>query len=89
MKVRTAEVTMAALMGLLSIFLMWKSAALPIGWIPNEGPGGGAWPFWLSAVMLGCCIITIVRWFRRKTPESRSDTEYMDSTTRRIVLPWS
>lgn len=84
MKVRAAELMMAVLMGLLSIFLMWKSAELPIGWIQGKGPGGGAWPFWLAMVMLICCVITIIRWFARKTPESRSDAEYMDRTTRRI-----
>ena len=84
MKVRAAELMMAVLMGLLSIWLMWKSAELPIGWLEGRGPGGGAWPFWLAAVMLGCCVITVVRWFIRKTPESRSDAEYMDRTTRRI-----
>jgi len=75
---------MAVLMGLLSVYLMWKSAELPIGWIKDRGPGGGAWPFWLSLIMLGCCAVTVVRWFLRNTPESRCDDEYMDRTTRRI-----
>lgn len=75
---------MAVLMGGLSLYLMWKSAELPIGWVKGKGPGGGAWPFWLAVVMLGCCIVTVVRWFLRATPESRSDEEFMDRTTRRI-----
>jgi len=83
-KVRTAELTMAVVMGLLSVQLMWKSAELPIGWIQDRGPGGGAWPFWLSLIMLVCCAVTVLRWFLGKTPESRSDDEYMDRTTRRI-----
>ena len=45
---RVAEFVMAFFMGLFSLYLMWKSTELPIGWIPNEGPGGGAFPFWLS-----------------------------------------
>ena len=84
MTTRTAELLMAILMGLLSIGLMWKSAELEIGWIPDRGPGGGAWPFWLAAVMLGCCVVTVYRWWRRATPESRSDAEFMDRNTRRI-----
>lgn len=84
MTTRSAELLMAILMGLLSIFLMWKSAELEIGWIPDRGPGGGAWPFWLSAVMLVCCVITIFRWWRKATPESRSSVEFMDQNTRRI-----
>jgi hypothetical protein len=84
MTVRTAELMMAVILSLASLGLMWKSAELPIGWIENEGPGGGAWPFWLSLVMLICCIITIIRWFKRITPESRSSEQYMDGTTRKI-----
>jgi hypothetical protein len=45
MSVRVAELAMAILMGVFSLYLMYKSAELPIGWIPDEGPGGGAWPF--------------------------------------------
>jgi hypothetical protein len=84
MTTRTAELLMAILMGLLSIGLMWKSTELEIGWIPDRGPGGGAWPFWLSGVMLLCCLFTIYRWWRKATPESRSDAEFMDQNTRRI-----
>ena len=84
MTTRSAELLMAIVMGLLSIGLMWKSTELEIGWIPDRGPGGGAWPFWLSAVMLVCCGVTILRWWLRQTPESRSDKEFMDKDTRRI-----
>lgn len=84
MTIRTAELLTAIILSLCSLGLMWKSAELPIGWVSGEGPGGGAWPFWLSAVMLICCIITIVRWYKRTTPESRSTEPYMDSTTRKI-----
>ena len=51
---RMAEIVMGLVMGVFSLYLMWKSAELPIGWIPDEGPGGGAWPFWLAAGMLAC-----------------------------------
>ena len=72
MSVRTAELLMAILMAAFSGYLMMKSAELPYGWIPDEGPGGGAWPFWLSAIMLVCCIIMIVNWVRRTSAPSRS-----------------
>ena len=84
MTTRSAELLLAVIMGLLSIFFMWKSAELEIGWIPDRGPGGGAWPFWLSAIMLGCCVLNVFRWWRRVTPESRSEAEFMDRDTRRI-----
>ncbi len=78
---RKAEFVMAVAMGIFSLYLMWKSAELPIGWIPDEGPGGGAWPFWLSAIMLLCCIMILVNWYRRKSPPSQSDEVYMDRGT--------
>ena len=45
---RVAELVMAVVMAIFSLYLMWKSAELPIGWIPDEGPGGGAFSFWLA-----------------------------------------
>jgi putative tricarboxylic transport membrane protein len=85
MTVRTAELLMAILLGLASIGLMFKSAELNITWIPNRGPGAGAWPFWLSAGMLVCCLATLYRWFRGITPESRNNNVFMTRETMRIV----
>ncbi|MCB1804923.1 MAG: tripartite tricarboxylate transporter TctB family protein [Candidatus Competibacteraceae bacterium] len=84
MTVRAAELLMAVILALSSLYLMWKSAELPIGWIEGEGPGGGAWPFWLALIMLISCVITIVRWFKGATPESRSTEEYMNALTLQI-----
>ncbi|MCB1714822.1 MAG: tripartite tricarboxylate transporter TctB family protein [Candidatus Competibacteraceae bacterium] len=84
MTVRAAELLMAVILALSSLYLMWKSAELPIGWIEGEGPGGGAWPFWLALIMLISCVITIVRWFKGATPESRSTEEYMNTLTLQI-----
>ncbi|GBF25159.1 hypothetical protein MnTg02_00189 [bacterium MnTg02] len=76
---RIAELVMAAVMALFSIYLMWKSTELNIGWISGEGPGGGAWPFWLAAIMLLCCIWIMIQWFRRKSPLSKSTEIYMNA----------
>lgn len=76
--VRYAELVMAIAMSVFSLYLMWKSSELPIGWISGEGPGGGAFPFWLAMGMLICCLWTIVRWIRRASPLSRSTEPYMD-----------
>ncbi len=78
---RKAELSMAVVMGLFSLYLMWKSTELPIGWTSGEGPGGGAWPFWLSAIMTVCCIVIVRNWYRRKSPPSQSDDVYMDQGT--------
>lgn len=85
MTVRQAELVMAIFLALCSIGLMLKSAELKIGWIEGRGPGSGAWPFWLSTGMLLCCLWTLIRWFRRVTPESRSTELYMTRTTVLIV----
>ncbi|MCH9806972.1 MAG: tripartite tricarboxylate transporter TctB family protein [Alphaproteobacteria bacterium] len=68
-----AELLLALTFAALSAYLMIKSAELPIGWIPDEGPGGGAWPFWLSAVMLGSCIWVLVNWVLRIGPVANND----------------
>jgi len=42
-----------SLMGL-SAYFMWHATVLPIWWVEEQGPGGGAFPFWLSLIM-GLC----------------------------------
>jgi len=76
---------MAIILALCSVGLMIKSAELNIGWIEGRGPGSGAWPFWLSTGMLLCCLWTIVRWFRKITPESVSTEAYISKDTALIV----
>lgn len=87
MRVRTAELLVAIVLAIMSAGIMWKSTELNIGWVPKSGPGGGAWPFWLATGMLATCIWTIVRWFRRVTPQSRSDEIFMTADTVAIVGP--
>jgi hypothetical protein len=76
---RRAEIVTAVLMAALSIYLMWKSAELSIGWIPDEGPGGGAFSFWLAAIMLLCCVAIAINWARRTSAPSQSTEPFMDS----------
>ncbi len=75
---RLAEFVMAIVMAVFSLYLMWKSTELEVGWIPEEGPGGGAFSFWLAAVMLICCVAILVRWVRRTSPVAQSTEAYMD-----------
>ena len=79
MTVRTAELLMAIMMGVFSIYLMYKSAELPIGWIEDEGPGGGTWPFWLSSIMLLSCGGILFNWFRKKGPIATSTRVYIEA----------
>ena len=83
---RRAELVTALLMAALSIYLMWKSAELPIGWIPEEGPGGGAFSFWLAAAMLGSCLWIVVNWVRRTSPQSQSTRRFMDPGVFKMFL---
>lgn len=75
---RRAEYVMAGVMAVFSLYLMWKSAELPIWWTPRKGPGGGAFPFWLSLGMLVCCGVIAWRNWRGATAESRSTEPFLD-----------
>ncbi|PPR68059.1 MAG: hypothetical protein CFH02_01120 [Alphaproteobacteria bacterium MarineAlpha3_Bin1] len=83
---RMAELVMGLVMGVFSLYLMWKSAELPVGWIAGEGPGGGAWPFWLAAGMLLSCIAIVIRGAKRLTPESQSEEPFMTERAFKLFL---
>lgn len=83
---RVGEIMTTGILALLSLYLMWKSTELPIGYIANQGPGGGAWPFWLSSIMLLCCGWTAYDWWRRKTPASQSEEPVLDSFGWRTLI---
>ena len=84
---RRMDGIVAVILAAFSAYLMWKSTELPIGWRQDYGPGGGAFPFWLSAGMLLCSVLILVRWWRRVTPESVSDaTFFLDVEARRLVF---
>ncbi|MEL7183601.1 MAG: tripartite tricarboxylate transporter TctB family protein, partial [Pseudomonadota bacterium] len=69
---RRGEIILAGLLALFSVYLMWKSTELPIGYISGQGPGGGFWPFWLAFIMLLSCGWIVVNWVRRTSPPSRA-----------------
>jgi len=76
---RNGELATAGILALFSLYFMWKAAELPVGYIPGEGPGGGFWPFWLSAVMLGACGMIALNWWRGTSPPSRSEEPVLDA----------
>ena len=81
---KVADLIVAGVLALFSIYLMIKSTELPIGWIAGSGPGGGAFPFWLSLGMLICCILIIIRNLLRLSPEGRSTEIFMDQDIRHL-----
>lgn len=84
---RRAELTMAVVLGLFSLYLMYLSQLPPlqIGWVAKKGPGSGAFPFWLSLVMLICCVAIFWRGWKGKTPQSASSEPFMDRETVKMV----
>ncbi len=83
---RYGEIATAGVLALFSIYLMWKSTELSIGYISGEGPGGGAWPFWLSAIMLLCCVMIAFNWWRRTSPPSQSEEPFLDGYGWRMIV---
>lgn len=83
---RNGEIITAGILALFSIYLMWKSTELPVGYIRGEGPGGGAWPFWLSLVMLGSCAAIALNWWRGTSPPSQSEEPVLDGYGWRTLI---
>jgi putative tricarboxylic transport membrane protein len=83
---RRMDLAVAGVLAVLSAYFMWKSTELPIGWIKEYGPGGGAFPFYLSLGMLISSLLILVRSLRGLTPESRSESPFfVDAEARRLV----
>jgi hypothetical protein len=82
---RLGEIVTAGILAILSIYLMFESAKLDIGYIRGEGPGGGAWPFWLAAIMLISTVFIAINWARRSSPPSRSTEAVLDAEGKKTV----
>lgn len=83
---RLGEIITAGVMALLSIYLMWKSTELNVGYITGEGPGGGAWPFWLAGIMLVCTGFIVLNWVRRSSPPSQSEEPLLDGYGKKMLV---
>lgn len=83
---RQGEISLAGFLALFSLYLMWKSTELPIGYISGQGPGGGFWPFWLSLGMLLSCLAIAWNWWRGKSPASVSNEPLMDAFGWRTIV---
>jgi len=83
---RVAELVMAIVLAVFSLYLMVKSAELPIGWIEGGGPGGGSWPFWLATGMLLCTLWIILSWLRKTNPFSKMTEPFMSRAAFKLFL---
>lgn len=83
---RRGELITAGILAVLCLYMMWKSTELEIGYIADEGPGGGAWPFWLSAIMLICTGLIAYNAVRRTSPPSRSTEPVLDAEGRKMLV---
>ena len=94
-----ADRLIAAALMALSVYFMWHARALPIGWEGTSGgPGGGAFPFWLSAIIFVCAGGVLARSLRGKTEYTGSffDPETLASVVQVVIaliitvaiMPW-
>lgn len=83
---RRAELVTTIVLALFSIYLMWKSSELDVGYIRGEGPGGGAWPFWLAACMLISTGFIAFNWVRRTSPPSQSEEPLLDRYGQKMLV---
>lgn len=94
---RRAEIVTAFILGLFSMYLMWKSGEPPawnpdaarfdnIGFDESGAPGSGFWPFWLGVIMLASCVWTGINWALRQTPASVSTAPFLDSYGKKMLL---
>jgi len=75
---RKAEVACALTLMLFAGYTLLAATALPVGWVADEGPGGGAFPFWLSLVMLICGAGILVQTLRAPTPPNPDGKAFID-----------
>lgn len=82
---KRADLIVSGFLALFSIYLMVKSAELPVGWLPGEGPGGGAFSFWLALGMLICSVLIFLRNVMGLSTEGRATGIFMDGESLRLI----
>ena len=75
---RTAELATAAALMLLSGYFMWHATVLPIGWVRGSGPGGGAFPFWLSVGIFAAAAVIFLRELRPAAAAKQAARVFID-----------
>ena len=83
--VRRAEITVAVVLALCSLALMFKSAQNRITWSAEENMGAGFLPFYLSLGMFICTVITIAKFILKKSPQSTNYQPFVDPEAFKFV----
>ena len=83
--VKRAEITVAVILALCSLALMFKSAQNRISWSAEENMGAGFLPFYLSLGMLICTVITITKFILKKSPQSTNNEPFIDPEAFKFV----
>jgi hypothetical protein len=83
--VKKAEITVAVILALSSLALMIKSMENRITWNAEENMGAGFLPFYLSLGMLICCVLVIINFFLKRTPQSKDETPFIDPEAFKFV----
>jgi F0F1-type ATP synthase assembly protein I len=83
--VKRAEISVAIILALCSAALMMKSAENRITWSAEENMGAGFLPFYLSLGMLICCFLTIIKFFLKRSPQSKNDSPFIDPEAFKFV----
>ena len=83
---KRADSIASVILAALSIYIMIKSTELHIGWIEGEGPGGGAFSFWLALGMLVFSILILARNVMQLSSEGKSREIFVDSESTRLIL---
>lgn len=83
----TADRLIVSAIMALSVYFMVHATVLPIGWNGKTGgPGGGAFPFWLSAIMFVCGALVLLRSFAADAKASFSFDREMLKPLVEVVL---
>jgi hypothetical protein len=83
--VKKAEITVAVILALNSLALMIKSMENRITWNAEDNMGAGFLPFYLSLGMLICCVLVIINFFLKRTPQSKDESPFIDPEAFKFV----
>jgi putative tricarboxylic transport membrane protein len=84
--VKRAEIVVAVILALCSVALMYKSAQNRITWNTEDNMGAGFLPFYLSMGMFICTVLTIIKFFLKKSPQSKDDSPFVDAVAFKYVM---